>query len=216
MGEPYYHDEDSGITIYHGDCREILPTLTAAVMVTDPPFGIDHSSNKAGAPRRGKAIEGDASTVVRDHVLKIWGNRPSVVFGSIKSTAVTNARGVLIWDKGGHVGQGDLSFPWKQNWEFIYISGEGFSGRRGTGVLSFNAIAPWAGLLTHPHEKPVDLMRELIHKSPPGHIIDPFMGSGTTLLAAKLEGRQATGIELEERYCEIAANRLRQKVLQWN
>ena len=65
----------------------------------------------------------------------------------------------------------------------------------------------------HPAEKPVHLMRWCVKHSPLGVVLDPFMGSGTTLVAAKLEGRKAVGIELEERYCEIAAKRLAQGVL---
>lgn len=137
----------------------------------------------------------------------------AVVFGSCKMPPPPiPLRATLVWDKGGHVGMGDLSLPWKQNWEHVYISG--FVGRRDTGVLRFNALAPWAGEYTHPHEKPLELMRELIGKCAPlAAIVDPFMGSGTTLRAAKDLGRRAIGIEIEERYCEIAARRMAQEVL---
>ena len=211
LPKPYF--EKDGITIYHGDCQKILPLVSADVLVTDPPYGISHKSNRPGAPRRGKQIENDESTSLRDWCLEFWGERPSVVFGTVKASFPKTYRGVLIWDKGGHVGMGDLSFPWKQNWEMIFVSGGGFEGRRGTGVLHFNAIPPWAGEIKHPHEKPIALMRELVHKCPKGTVVDPFMGSGTTLDACRDDGRKAIGIELEERYCEIAAKRLAQGVL---
>ncbi len=215
LPKPYY--DEGGVTIYHGDCREILQALPVegAVLVTDPPYGISHSSNRPGAPLRGEQIQNDDSTHLRDDVLREWDGRPSIVFGSCRTPAPPLVlRATLVWDKGGHVGMGDLSLPWKQNWEHIYVSGPGFVGRRDTGVLKFNAIAPWAGQITHPHEKPVELLRALIVKCPPlALVIDPFMGSGTTLRAAKDLGREAIGIELEERYCEIAANRLGQEVM---
>jgi DNA modification methylase len=211
---PYY--EDGSVTIYHGDSREILPALADldCVLVTDPPYGIAHSSNRPGAPLRGEQIANDESTAVRDEILELWGARPAIVFGSCRVPAPPIAvRATLVWDKGGHVGMGDLSLPWKQNWEHIYVSGPGFVGRRDTGVLRFNALAPWAGAYTHPHEKPVELMRALVGKCPPlARVLDPFMGSGTTLRAAKDLGRSAIGIETSERYCEIAATRCAQEV----
>ena len=212
--KPYY--EADGITIYHGDCRDVLPELipsSYAAVIMDPPYGIGHASNRAGAPRRGCAIEGDDSAEVRNTVLAMIGDIPCLVFGTCRVPAPAKIRAVLVWDKGGHVGMGDLSLPWKQNWEHIYVIGDGFAGRRGTGVLHFNALAPWAGVISHPHEKPVDLLQELLSKCPAGTILDPFMGSGTALVAAKNLGRRAIGIEIEERYCEIAARRLAQGVL---
>ena len=213
--KPYY--EDGAVTIYHGDCREIIPGLPDAdcVLVTDPPYGIAHSSNRPGAPLRGSQIANDESTAVRDAILAEWSGRPAIVFGSCRVTSPPlPIRAVLVWDKGGHVGMGDLDLPWKQNWEHVYISGPGFVGRRGTGVLRFNALAPWAGEYTHPHEKPIELMRELVGKCAPlATILDPFAGSGTTLRAAKDLGRRAIGIELEERYCQVAAERCAQEVL---
>lgn len=211
--KPYYEDTKAGIVIYHGDCREVLPTLQADVMVTDPPYGISHASNRDQAPRRRKTIQGDATTVVRDQVVAWWNGRPFVVFGMCKAIPPVKTRATLVWDKTEIVGMGDLSLPWKPNWEHIYIGGTGFTGHRGSGVLRFAALAPDLGLYIHPNQKPVELLRALIQKCPPGVILDPFMGSGTTLRAAKDLGRKAIGIEIEEKYCEIAVKRLSQEVL---
>lgn len=209
--KPYY--ERDGITIYHGDCREILPLIEADVMVTDPPYGIAHSSNRSQAPLRGRQIAHDHDTSARDELLMLWGDRPVILFGTCKAPAPPiKTRAVLVWDKGGEVGMGDLTLPWKQNWEHIYVAGPGFTGRRDTGVLRYNALSPRAPH-AHPHEKPVALLAILIVKCPAGVVLDPFMGSGTTLRAAKDLGRKAIGIEIEERYCEIAAKRMGQGVL---
>lgn len=210
---PYYSED--GIVIYHGDAREVLPQVSAfGTMVTDPPYGIGHSSNKPCAPWRGRQIANDESTAVRDEVLGLW-DGPAIVFGTCRAPVPPiPIRGILVWDKGGQVaGLGDLTFPWKHSWEHIYVSGQGFVGHRDNGVLRFNGIGPF-GAAVHQHEKPVALMRALVGKCPPlGDIVDPFMGSGTTLRAAKDLGRRAIGVDLEERYCELAAKRLAQGVL---
>lgn len=211
---PYY--DEGGVTIYHGDVCELLHLLPAdGTLVTDPPYGIAHSSNRPGAPRRKQQIANDHSTDVRDTVLRFWGDRPAIVFGTCRAPIPpVKVRATLVWDKGGHVGMGDLALPWKQNWEHIYVSGQGFAGRRGSGVLRHNALEPWANRITHPHEKPVELLHALILKCPPDAVIvDPFMGSGTTLRAAKDLGRQVIGFEIEEQYCRLAISRLAQEVL---
>lgn len=207
---PYY--EQSGITIYCGDCREILPVLSADVLVTDPPYGLNWHSGMDGFLGECRVF-GDNSTVLRDHVLVWWGDRPAIVFGSWKIARPKNIRALLIWDKGPHVGMGDLSFPWRPNHEDIYVIGQGFSGHRGSSVLAYNAISPNFVQRDHPTEKPLSLMIDLIAKAPLGDVLDPFMGSGTTLVAAKRLGRKAIGIEIEEKYCEIAAERLQQEAL---
>jgi DNA modification methylase len=211
--DAYY--EADGITIYHGDCREILPTLKADVVVTDPPYGVALRSGMNG--RHGDcAIEGDDDASLRDEVLVAWGDAPALVFGCWKVARPAGTRALLTWEKGEHVGMGDLSIPWKPNTEEVYVLGHGFSGPRTGSVLRHLAIAGCVGTRTwrhHPTEKPTGLMRALIAKCPAGLVLDPFMGSGTTLVAAKLEGRKAIGIEIEERYCEIAAKRLAQGVL---
>ncbi len=209
-----------GIALYCADCRDVLgllPSLTVdsiGVMVTDPPYGIGY---KSGAMRDGKlsrGIVGDDTTELRDFALQWHAGRPAVVFGSWRSPAPVDARQMLVWDTKGALGMGALDLPWKPSWQGIFILGKGFHGPRTSGVLRFAPVQSMAknGRL-HPHEKPVPLLCELLNKSPSGLIIDPFTGSGTTLRAAKDLGRKAIGIEIEEKYCKIAANRLRQEVL---
>jgi DNA modification methylase len=208
--KPYY--EQDGITIFHGDCREILPSVDAAVMLTDPPFGIGYRSGKEG-PYKGTSIANDDSTDVRDEALKLWGTRPALVFGNWRHP-VYHAKQALVWDKGNGVGMGDLSIPWKPNWELIFVLGSGFQGKRTSGVLLDTSVVSWASKgRQHPNMKPTGLLKKLLAKCPDGIVIDPFMGSGSTLIAARDEGRQAIGIEISEEYCEKAVNRLRQKVL---
>ena len=211
LPKPYY-DRD-GITIYHGDCREILPHVQADVMVTDPPYGIAYETNwNRNGGARPRSIVGDESTIARDEVLLTMRGIPSLVFGSWKSSRPSGTKLVLIWEKCGSAGMGDLSMPWRPNTEEIYVLGSGWkrTSARESSVLRFNALC---GDQIHPHEKPTSLISELIRKCPPGVVIDPFMGSGTTLLVARDLGRKAIGIEIEERYCEIAAKRLAQGVL---
>lgn len=206
---PYY--EADGITLWHGDCREVTAWLDADVLVTDPPYGISHSSNRPGAPLRGAQIANDGDVSTRDAALALWGQKPCIIFGTCRTPPPpVPIRATLVWDKGGHVGMGDLSLPWKQNWEHIYVAGAGFAGRRGSGVLRVNALAPWAGRITHPHEKPLALLALLIEKCPPGTVADPFAGSGSTLLAARAQDRRAIGVEASEAYCELIASRLAQ------
>lgn len=219
MAEPYYQDEY--VTLYYADCRDVLPDLSADVLVTDPPYGISHNSAagawavKGAASWAGQSIAGDADTALRDEVLSWWGQgRPALVFGTWKRPRPPVARAVLMWDKGPQTGMGDLSLPWKPNWEEIYVLGPGFTGSRDPGVLHGHTLVTWESKgRGHPHEKPVSLLRYLISKCPSGVVLDPFAGSGTTLRAAKDLCRQAVGIEVEERYCELIAARLAQDVL---
>jgi hypothetical protein len=209
--KPYYADDL--VTLFHGDCREIAPDLAWDVLISDPPFGMAWRSGRQGV-RGTSEVANDHDTAARDWIVTEAGGRPFALFGTWKVARPAGLRAVLVWDKGPHVGSGDLSFPWKPNWEEIYIAGPGWSGDRTTGVLSVNAPSPnFHGLRVHPTEKPVDLMQLLVRKSPPGVILDPFAGSGSTLVAAKNLGRTAIGVELEERYCEIIAARLNQSVL---
>ena len=213
--DPYYSDD--AVTIYHGDCREVLSTTSlGGVVVTDPPYGISHASNHTAptttAQWMNKEIANDGDTSLRDWVLGRF--TEYACMGSYRAPPPPGYRGVLIWDKGPASGMGDLSFPWKMSWEMVFIGGKLWQGKRGEGVIKGCHVVTRASMgRTHPNEKPVDLMMHLIGKHAWRNVLDPFMGSGTTLVAAKNLGRKAIGIEIEERYCEIAAERCSQEVL---
>ena len=208
---PYY-DRD-GITIYHGDCREILPTLGKFdLLLTDPPYGIGYGGKKnsvGGSDGRHKSgwntwvtdwdeqpADKDVLTTSRDicGVSIIWG-------GNYFELPVS--QGWLVWDKG----QRDFTLA---DAELAWTSRD-----KATRVCSFSRAAALAeGLRVHPTQKPLALMKWCIGLVPEAKtVLDPFMGSGTTLVAAKLLGLRAVGIEINEQYCEAAVQRLRQGVL---
>ena len=213
--KPYY--DHAGITIYHGDARDGLPE--AGVLVTDPPYGIAYRSGMTQPDRWSgavaRSIANDHDTTTRDAVLALWGERPALVFGTWKAARPKGTHTLLVWDTRGALGMGDLSVPWKPSHQEIYVLGRGFVGRRDTDVLSYPPVQAMASNgRVHPNEKPVDLLLALLGKTPSEWtVLDPFCGSGPTLRAAKDLGRRAIGIEIEERYCEIAAKRLSQEVL---
>jgi DNA modification methylase len=200
---PYY--QDGFVTIYHGDCREIEAWTSAAVLITDPPYGMEYDSGWMPRP-----IIGDDSVIVRDTALAHWGAKPALVFGRWSSPRPFGTRHVLIWDKGDWPGMGDLGLPWGPSTEEIYVLGLGFAGVRRGSVLRYARLT---GAMAHPNEKPEPLIAYLMGFTPAGVIADPFMGSGTMLRVAKDRGRRAIGIEIEERYCEVAARRCAQEVL---
>lgn len=217
--------QDDFVTLYLGDCLTQTAWLDADVLCTDPPYGVASalSSGRKGAkpkhwtPTFERSVEWDKTLDVRNAALALWGEKPAAVFGSPRRLDdVPRYREVpLIWDK-GEVGMGDTSFPWRPSYEPIYVSGDGWTGPRSSAIIRCPIGPTFARDSGHPSPKPVALMSALIAKCPPGTIADPFAGSGSTLVAAKALGRKVIGVELEERYAEIAARRLSQDVLDFN
>lgn len=211
--KPYY--DEAGITIYHGDCREVRDWLSADVLITDPPYGMAYVSSKT--TRRPVANDHDAGA--RDEALELWGkDKPALVFGTWRVPRPVDTRQVLIWHKETiGPGMGDLNLPWGNATEEIYVIGHGWHGRRRQNLIATSeqrgGTVGVAALFGHPTPKPVRLMGLLIECAPDGVIADPFMGVGATILAARNLGRQAIGIEIEERYCETTAKRLSQSTL---
>lgn len=209
--KPYY-DRD-GIVIYHGDCRKLWSKLPIVDLVlVDPPYGIDLKSN-GQLLNRMKTIEGDGDLKLAETIYSLCANQqlPLAMFYTPYLPTPGKFRSILVWNKGKHVGiGGDRETCWKRDFELIGVaSNRILNGKRDSSVLRYNAIQP--GDLKHIAEKPVSLLSHMIGKlTQPGDLVlDPCMGVGSTLQAAKDMGRRAVGIEIEERYCEIAAKQLR-------
>jgi DNA modification methylase len=206
--KPYYGPKD-GITIYHGDCRELIGSLDANVVVTDPPYGIAHPTDYL---RRGRSnlarcsdypkVHGDDKPFDPEPLLHF----PAILWGANHyASRLPDSSGWLVWDKlrGDDLDQSRAELAWS-------------SCHRGVRLFTHR----WDGFLRqtergenyHPTQKPVALMTWVLSFTE-GTILDPYMGSGPVLVAAALAGRRAIGIEIEEKYCEIAAKRLGQRVL---
>jgi DNA methylase len=210
---PYYADDL--VTLYQGDCREVTEWLAADVLVTDPPYGIARTGSNS-IQRPVELVEGDGDTSIRDAVLALWGARPAVVFGTWRRPRPARTAIRLIWHKASAL-PGRTCHAWYSADEEIYLLGSGWAGKPIQNVLVTHERRDGAnGLVAregHPTPKPVGLMERLLAKCPPGVVADPFTGSGSTLAAARNQGRRVIGVELDERYCELAARRLSQQVM---
>jgi site-specific DNA-methyltransferase (adenine-specific) len=208
---PYY--DHAGITIYHGDCREILPTLSLGVRrvaITDPPYNVGVTYGETTDDRRVdyevwcsawfSALRRSAAVVALT---------PGIVNVSMWCR-IAEPNWIVAWLKPAAMGRSPLGF---NNWEPVLLYGQ-TRNRGGVDVLTA-CIQPDAALEGHPCPKPLAWASGLLSRlaGRDDEIVDPFCGSGTTLLAAKQRGYRATGVEIEERYCEIAAMRLQQDVL---
>jgi DNA modification methylase len=212
--KPYY--EHAGITIYHGDCREILSALAVDAILTDPPYGIAHPTNYAERGRSKLARCSNYAPVFEDDkpfdpAWLLAMNKPTLLFGAnYFADKLPPSSGWVVWDKlrPHELDQATAEVAWTN---FV------------KGVRVFRYL--WNGMLRdgdekleHPTMKPAALWTWILSLRwmPAGVICDPYMGSGTTLRAAKDYGRRAIGIEIEEKYCEIAALRLSQEVMNFD
>lgn len=195
MIKPYY--EQDGVTIYHGDCREVLPQIGPVELVlTDPPYGL------------GKKLSGGTwnKSAVWDELLDIaflLNLAPKVVIWGGNYYPLPPSRGWLSWYKPDAV-------PSMADFELAWTNQD-----RNAKQISHSIAATNAERNGHPTQKPLRVMRWSIAEMgiTGGVVLDPFMGSGTTLRAAKDSGLRAIGIEIERKYCDIAIERLRQQVL---
>ncbi len=230
MQKPYY--QDTSCTIYHGDCREVLPELGKFdLLFTSPPYGVGENN----MAHRAKVKYGGSKDLINDELLDIIIESNSRLVGlniqmlAANKQMIASALGrhsekfkdVVIWNK---TNPPPAMEPGVLNaaFEFIFFFGDSPEKRKFTGcdwrgtvsnvwVSSVNSKNIYAD--QHKATFPQGLPSWVVSTfSPDGIIVDPFMGTGTTLRAAKDLGRKAVGIELEERYCEIAAKRLQQEV----
>jgi DNA modification methylase len=206
--KPYY-DDGHGIVIYHGDCRDILPSLPKVDLVlTDPPYGISydasHNKYKNGIDRGDAAWDKtpfDPAPILALGVPAIiWG-------GNCFAGSLPDFAGWLAWVKTARndadIRQADMELAWtncitrSRTFRHLWI---GAYRESESGVRNY-----------HPTQKPIRLMAWCLQLRPGAVLIlDPFMGSGTTLVACKQLGRSGIGIEIEEKYCEIAVKRMKQ------
>lgn len=237
---PYY--EHGGITIYHGDCLTVMGTMaddSVGVVFTDPPYS--SGARNAAMMRSRKSMRREEGTygaeqwigsdnltahgfamlvrlfgveslrvTERDgHLFSFidWRQLPTLM-GSIEA-AGWSPGALLVWDK-VHFGMGNR---FRQQAEFILHASKGTGDnflRHDLGTVFRDKRQ--SDNLGHPTVKPMAVVEQCL-SAIPGTVLDPFMGSGTMLVAAKALGRRAIGIEIEERYCEIAAERLSQEAL---
>jgi len=214
--QPYY--EEAGIAIYHGDCREMLHLLDYEVLVSDPPYGINHPTDYATRGRGKLAntndfvpVHGDDSAFDPSFLID---SRQAILWGAnYYADKLPRSSGWLVWDKRVQQGvgvndQADCELAWT-------------NCVKGARVFRHMWNGFWKdserGESYHPTQKPVALMRWVLNLKwvIDGTVCDPYMGSGSALLAAKELGRKAIGIEIEEKYCEIAAKRLAQGVMEF-
>ena len=199
---PYYQDD--AVQIFHGDCREILPQLQPVDLVlTDPPYG--HGEKWSGGtwaanPIYQDCFRWDAVRPTDDDLVLVVGMAPTSIIWGGNYFGLPPSRCWLGWEKSSKM---DTLADFELAWTNMDRPSKLFEEDRNPD-----------GKRYHPTQKPLSLFSWcLIMAGNKQAIIDPYMGSGTTLRAAKDLGRKAIGIEIEEKYCEIAAKRMSQEVL---
>jgi DNA modification methylase len=206
------------VTLYGGRCEDVLPTLgkdAADVVVTDPPYGMNYQSNKG---KNFTAIEGDDGKLDLDAIYVavcrvLRRGRHIYAFGGLGFGDATPICGKtqIVWDK-SIVGMGDLTLPWAASHEMIdfgvYELSKVNRDEKGYGKLVarmrqgtvVNVQRRQSGQVNrHPTEKPVELLAQLI---------ESFVGSGSTCVAAIITGRRSIGIELDPQYHQVAIDRV--------
>ncbi len=193
-------------TLYLGDCLQVMPALGEVdAVVTDPPYGMSFQSNHRAVSHRN--IANDGSTELLSWACRIKPDHSAYVWMRWDNLAdVPMPRSLITWVKNNH-SMGDLEHEHGRKTEvcgFYKGPNHFFPQKRPCDVIT----APRTGNEHHPTEKPVTLMHQVVAWTA-GVVVDPFMGSGTTLVACAKMGRKGIGIELDPEYFDIACERVR-------
>ena len=219
---PYY-DED-GITIYHGDCRNVLSDVLADVLITDPPYGVELGSSDRRGDGHGLA-KATYRTYQDSYGMLVMSVIPPMMrfLSRVHRGALFPGKYVTLYPQPDALGGVYCpSGVGRNSWGYTCFFPVFFYGvcptlqyGAASTVLHSTEVAERNG---HPCPKPIGWLYWLVTLASLLNecICDPFMGSGTTLIAAKRLGRKAIGIELDEQYCEMAVQRLSQGVLPLN
>jgi len=209
--EPYYKDES--VELYCGDCRELLPVVArrCAACITDPPYGVNYKYTPSYSDNSGE----DYAALIS----KFLGIVNDTCDISIITPGISNmwlypaAKWVLCWNKPNSMRRNMLGGF--NMWEPILFYGKKVIYQDSYTVAVVPSKGPEA---QHPCPKPLKLLTWLVRISTKSGdtIVDPFAGSGTTLVAAKLMGRRAIGIEIDKSYCNIIVERLSQQVINFD
>lgn len=222
--KPYY--DEGGITIYHGDCRSLLGELPHSdLVIADPPYGVKERTSRRSAGRSSSAPHGkteayDLPAVHGDDEpfdpAPLLGFPRLVIFGANHFAGrLPDSSSWIVWDKlDGLVSDRPIGFNDNADCELMWTNLGGparLIRHRWMGIMKASERDERR---VHSTQKPVAVMEMLISAftAPGDLVLEPYMGSGPVLLAARSLGRRAIGIELEERYCEVAAERLAQEV----
>lgn len=196
--QPYF--EQDGIVIYHGDCRDVAPSLdTVDLVLTDPPYGIGFAAHPAKSMRGANVQATDWDNAVVDmellNLVRAKGKTQVIWGGNYYPLPIS--RGWLAWVKPAALPTfGTLELAWTN------------LDQRAQHIVH-NMVHSQEARAGHPTQKPLTIIQWCFTVVPEcATVLDPFMGSGTTLVAAKSLGKHAIGIEIEEKYCEMAARRL--------
>lgn len=221
--KPYF--DDGTVQLFLGDCREVLPHLPpAGILVTDPPYASAAATATTGwAKQKWGGNWGDMSLVVLMaeatlNAAKLTAEHEVYWFADHLSYAALvpvffrryPVVQSVVWDR-DMLGMG--AYYRKQTEFILYCRTRNAPEFASKTARDLFRIKPDYSEREHPAQKPVRLMAELLSNSRPGVVLDPYAGSGTTLVAARMLGRPAIGVEIEERHCETAARRLSQTVL---